>query len=262
MTGYLKLWKENHGYSSLTINTMRGCPYACYWCSKSVFGNTYRRRSPELVVREMALVKNLYNPDQLWFTDDVFTISRQWLQQFNEELRKNRLLISYECISRSDCLDDEVLELLTTSGCKKLWIGAESGSQKVIDLMNRKIDVEKTISVIKNAKDKGISTGTFIMLGYPGETKADILKTARYLKRACPDEVTIAIAYPIKGTKFYQDTEKKFTLPFEWQKQTERQIRFKKNYSDRFYRFAVRYLMNTDLARKSNSGLYTFPLFL
>lgn len=207
------------------------------------------------MVGEMLMIKNLYNPDQLWFTDDVFTISRQWLRQFNEELKKNRVLISYECISRSDCLDDEILEILKISGCKKLWIGSESGSQKVIDLMNRKIDVEKTISVINQAKNKGISTGTFIMLGYPGEKKSDIFKTAGYLKRACPEEVTVALAYPIKGTRFYDDIERTFIEPFEWQKQTERQIRFKKSYSDRFYRFAVRYLINMSLAMKATSGL-------
>lgn len=254
LSGYLKSWKETHGYTSLTINTMRGCPYACYWCSKSVFGNTYRRRSPALVVEEMLIIKSMYNPDQLWFTDDVFTISRQWLRQFNEELVKNRVLIPYECISRSDCLDDEILELLKISGCKKLWIGTESGSQKVIDLMNRKIDVEQTISVIKQAKNKGISTGIFIMTGYPGEKKRDIFITAGYLKRACPEEVTVALAYPIKGTRFYDDIEITITEPFEWQKQTERQIRFKKKYSDRFYHFALRYLMNTANAMNAKSG--------
>jgi len=254
-SAYLKSWKETHGYSSMTISTMRGCPYACYWCSKSVFGNSYRRRSPALVVAEMMLIKKTYNPDQLWFTDDVFTISQQWLRQFNDELIKNNILISYECISRSDCLDDEILGILKNTGCKKLWIGAESGSQKVIDLMNRKIDVEQTISVIKQARNKGIDTGTFLMLGYPGEKKNDIFGTASYLKRACPEEVTIAMAYPIKGTRFYKDIESTFTEPFEWQKQTERQIRFKKAYSDRFYRFAVRYLMNTANSVKAKPAL-------
>jgi anaerobic magnesium-protoporphyrin IX monomethyl ester cyclase len=263
---YLTSWKEAHGYSSMTINTMRGCPHACNWCSKSVFGNTYRRRSPALVVKEMMLIRNSYHPDQLWFTDDVFTISRQWLRQFNDELIKNHILMPYECISRSESFDDEVLDILKASGCKKLWIGAESGSQKVIDLMNRKIDVEQTIAAINLAKAKGIETGTFLMLGYPGEMKSDIFGTAGYLKRACPDEFTIAMAYPIKGTKFYEDIESTFFEPFEWQKQTERQIRFKKDYSDRFYRFAVRYLMNTANALSAKSGvekiIFTFKAFV
>lgn len=251
---YLKSWKEAHGYSSMTISTMRGCPYACYWCSKSVFGNTYRRRSPALVVEEIRKIKSGYNPDQLWFTDDVFTISHQWLRQFSDELTKNHVSIQYECISRSDCLDEETLELLKNSGCKKLWIGAESGSQKVIDLMNRKIDIGQTISVINQARTKGIPTGAFLMLGYPGEKKSDIFRTAGYLKRACPEEVTVALAYPIKGTRFYEDIESTFIEPFEWQKQTEKQIRFKKSYSDRFYRFAVRYVINTAVAMRAKPG--------
>jgi anaerobic magnesium-protoporphyrin IX monomethyl ester cyclase len=258
LTGYLAAWKEKHGYTSLTISTMRGCPYACYWCSKSVFGNSYRRRSPALVVEEMMQIRKMYNPDQVWFTDDVFTISHQWLNQFRDELQKKQVSIPYECISRSDCLDDETLDILKQTGCKTLWIGAESGSQKVIELMNRKIDIEHTISVIRKANTRGISTGTFLMLGYPGERKKDIFNTADYLRRACPEEVTVAMAYPIKGTRFYDDIESTFAEPFVWQKQTERQIRFKKAYSDRFYRFAVRYLMNTAMELKTTSGIKKF----
>ena len=254
MSEYFTAWKKAHGYSSLTISSMRGCPYDCYWCTKALYGTKYRRRDPALVVSEMMMIRDSYNPDQVWFTDDVFTISTQWLRQFNEELGKNHLLIPYECISRSNCLDDETLGLLKSSGCKKLWIGAESGSQRIIELMNRKIDVEQTISVINRAKAQGISTGTFLMLGYPGEKKRDIFKTAGYLKRACPDQVTVTLAYPVKGTKFYNEIESTFTEPFAWQKQTEKQIRFKREYSDRFYRFAVRYLFNTAAALKEKSG--------
>ena len=258
---YLKIWKDHHGYSSITINSMRGCPYSCNWCSKSVFGNSYRRRSPESVVAEMIFLHEHYHPDQVWFTDDVFTISRDWMKKFNQELAKHDFKLSYECISRSDCLDEEMLHLLKSSGCKKLWIGAESGSQKVIDLMNRKISINDTIKIIHQATKEGIKTGTFIMLGYPGEEKGDIIQTARYLKESNPDEMTVAMAYPIKGTKFFGETESQFLNSYDWEKGNERAIRFKRKYSDRFYRHAIRYLSNSFRARKSGNGIKNILYF-
>lgn len=245
---YFGEWRKKHGYSSLNISTMRGCPYSCNWCSKSVFGNTYRRRDPALVAEEMIRIKDLYNPDQLWFTDDVFTINKEWLRRFAEQLKLKQVHIPYECISRSDCIDDEIVELLRQTGCRKLWIGAESGSQKVIDLMNRKIKISVTINVLKKVKEAGISTGTFIMSGYPGEKKKDIYETAGYIKRTKPDELTVGLAYPIKGTAFFNQVESTFKEPFDWKNSNEREIRFSKPYSERFYRFTLRYLFNTYLS--------------
>jgi len=242
MDVYLGKWKTAHGYSSINVNTMRGCPYSCNWCSKAIFGNTSRRRNPESVVKEMVLLRDQYQPDQIWFTDDVFTINRKWMREFNNLLTQYKVLIPYECISRSDCLDDEILDLLKSSGCKKIWIGAESGSQKVIDLMDRRINIANTIAIINQSREKGIPTGTFIMLGYPGETKSDIIKTAKYLKKASPDELTIGLAYPISGTKLFEQVENDFSQPYNWETTTEREIVFKRTYSQRFYRFALRYL--------------------
>jgi anaerobic magnesium-protoporphyrin IX monomethyl ester cyclase len=252
---YIEHWEKAHGYFSMNINGMRGCPYSCNWCSKSIFGNTYRRRSPESIATEMEMMKKQYNPDQIWFTDDVFTISKEWLKKFTEELFRRNLSIPYECISRSDCLSDEIFDLLAASGCKKLWIGAESGSQKVIDLMNRSVNIKHSSLMINEAKKKGLETGTFIMLGYPGEARTDILKTAAYMKSASPDEVTLGLAYPIKGTKFYQQVEPDFEQSFDWERSNERDIRFKRKFSDRFYRFAIRYLFNTYMSGKSTGKL-------
>jgi anaerobic magnesium-protoporphyrin IX monomethyl ester cyclase len=258
MEKYLVAWKEHHGFTSLSVNTMRGCPYSCNWCSKSIYGNTYRRRRPDVVADELKILCDQYNPGQIWFTDDVFTISREWMKKFCEELEHRNISIPYECISRSDCLDDEILDLLKRSGCRKLWIGAESGSQKVLDLMNRKTDILQTILIIEKAKARDISTGTFIMLGYPGEKKADIFKTAGYLRQAKPSEFTLTMAYPISGTKFYNDTVKNFRSPFVWETQTEREIKFRREFSDIFYRYAVRYVFNSAKAASSNGSLRKF----
>src|ERR1700712_3479794 len=122
----------------------------------------------------MALLQKEYNPDTLWFVDDVFTISHKWLKGFVEALQKIQAKIPYECITRADRLNEEVVQLLKESGCFRVWIGAESGSQQVIDLMDRRVQVEQVREMIKLTRKYHIQAGTFIMLGYPGETEADI----------------------------------------------------------------------------------------
>jgi anaerobic magnesium-protoporphyrin IX monomethyl ester cyclase len=241
---YLDAWKKFHGKNAISVSTMRGCPYTCKWCSRAVYGLSYRRRAPEKVVEELLAIKQNYNPDSLWFVDDVFTISHKWLEGFRDELRKNDLVIPYECITRADRMNDEVIRVLKETGCFRVWIGAESGSQKVIDLMDRRVDVNQVRDMIRLSKKHGIEAGTFIMLGYPGETEADISETIRHLKESDPDHFTITVAYPIKGTELYQEVEANQTTTLDWRTSTDRQIDFKRTYSRKYYDYAVKYVIN------------------
>lgn len=241
---YINTWKDRHGYSSVTINTQRGCPYTCKWCSHAVYGDTYRRRSPKNVVKELKAIKEKYNPDRFWFVDDVFSMSKNWLREFNNELKKEDLTISYECITRADKLDEESLNLLQETGCTLVWIGAESGSQKVLDLMDRRVDAQQVREMIQLAKKTGIQTGTFIMLGYPGETEDDILESIEHLKASDPDFFTINKAYPIKGTKLYNDVESLIISEVDWKNTPDSQIDFKRTYKSRYYDFAIKKVFN------------------
>ncbi len=236
---YQKVWKERHKQDAVSVSTMRGCPYTCRWCSRAVYGLSYRRRSPKKVVEELRSIKENYNPDSIWFVDDVFTVSHIWLNEFNEELKKQNVKINYECITRSDRMNEEVLRLMKESGCFRVWIGAESGSQRVIDAMDRRINVSQMREMIKLTKKKGIEAGTFIMLGYPGETERDIEETIYHLKKSNPDHFTITVAYPIKGTEFYQEIETKQIGDFSWEKQTDRERDFKRTYPKKYYKYAV-----------------------
>lgn len=241
---YLDIWKNNHGESSMTISTQRGCPYTCKWCSTAVYGQSYRRRPAHLVAQEMKMLKDRYNPDAIWFVDDVFTISHKWLTAFHEEVVKQGAQIRFECITRAERLNAEILRLLKESGCFRIWIGAESGSQKIIDLMDRRVDVNHVKAMIQETNALGIETGTFIMLGYPGENEADIYETIQYLKDANPTHYTITIAYPIKGTSLYDEIEKDIIAKPDWQTTTDRQIDFKREYSRKYYDFAVSKVVN------------------
>lgn len=244
MHNYLNTWKNNHGKSSMTISTQRGCPYTCKWCSTAVYGQSYRRRPANQVAEEMRMLKEQYNPDALWFVDDVFTVSHKWLLAFKEEVLKQDAVIPFECITRAERLNDEILQLLKDVGCFRIWIGAESGSQTIIDAMDRRVDVNQVKKVIQDTNAMGIETGTFIMLGYPGETEKDITETIQYLKDANPTLYTITIAYPIKGTSLYNDIEHKITTQPDWETSTDREIDFKRTYSRKYYQYAVSKVVN------------------
>ncbi len=244
MQNYLSTWKKNHGKSSMTVSTQRGCPYTCKWCSTAVYGQSYRRRPANQVAEEMKMLKEQYNPDALWFVDDVFTVSHKWLLAFKEEVLKQDAVIPFECITRAERLNDEILQLLKDVGCFRIWIGAESGSQTIIDAMDRRVDVNQVKKVIQDTNAMGIETGTFIMLGYPGETEKDITETIQYLKDANPTLYTITIAYPIKGTSLYNDIEHKITTQPNWETSTDREIDFKRTYSRKYYQYAVSKVVN------------------
>lgn len=250
LSAYLNVWKDRHGYSMINLSTMRGCPYTCRWCSRAVYGQSYRRRKPSLVVDEIIDLQKQYNFDKIWFVDDVFTVSHKWLEQFVEEVESRNVNFSYECISRADRLNEEVIKLLKRSGCFRVWIGAESGSQKIIDAMDRRVDVVQTRDMIQLVKKHGIEAGTFIMLGYPGETEEDIVETMNHLRTSLPDQFTITITYPIKGTPLYAEVEKDFLTHFPWESSTDRDIDFKRTYPKIYYEHATKWVVNEVNAKK------------
>ena len=242
---YLEVWKEHHGHSSISISTQRGCPYTCKWCSTAVYGQSYRRRSAKHVVDEIAYLQGHYPAHKIWFVDDVFTVSHKWLSSFEDALKEENISISFECITRADRLNEQVLDTLKRMGCFRIWIGAESGSQDVLNLMDRRVDVLKVRDMIIGTRQRDMEAGTFIMLGYPGETESDIKQTLQHLKSAAPDHFTITVAYPIKGTALYKEVAGHITKPSPWSEHTDRELDYRRNYSHRYYHYAVRWLTNS-----------------
>lgn len=258
---YFDAWKQKHGTSAISINTMRGCPYSCKWCSRAVYGQSYRRRSAKNVVDEIEWIQNTYDVDSIWFVDDVFTVSHKWLKEFKEELQSRNISMPYECITRADRMNEAVILDLKASGCFRVWIGAESGSQKVIDLMDRRVDVNQVRNMIQLSQAHGIQAGTFIMVGYPGETEADIFETVNHLKVSNPDIFTITVAYPIKGTPLYQEVEDRFIEDLPWETSTDRDIDFKRMYSRRYYNHAVSMIVHEVNAFKAQQKGDTLTMY-
>lgn len=242
---YVETWRTHHGLGSVSLICARGCPYHCEWCSHAVYGHTHRRRSPGRVADEVEQLLARYQPDQLWYADDVFTIKHSWLFEYAAELKRRNLRLPFECISRADRLNEDVIDTLAAMGCYRLWIGSESGSQRVLDEMRREVKVEQVRAMAHALKRRGIQTGMFIMLGYEGETIDDLEATVDHLKQSAPDVFLTTVAYPIKGTAYYRKVEDRVSARADWDRRTDRQLTVKGRRSTRFYSFATRWMVNS-----------------
>jgi radical SAM superfamily enzyme YgiQ (UPF0313 family) len=242
---YMRIWKEHHGMSSVNLITARGCPYKCKWCSHAVFGYSHRRRSVMDCADEVQAIYETYHPDQVWYADDVFTMNHAWLYEYNAELKRRGLRLPFETISRADrMMKEEVLATLAELGCYRIWIGSESGSQKILDAMQRGVTVEQVQWATHAAQRHGIEVGMFLMWGYEGETVEDIAATIEHVKKANPNVFFTTVAYPIKNTPFFQAVSDRVTLAQEWERATDRDWRIQGRHSRVYYRHADRWLRN------------------
>lgn len=242
---YLDAWKEHHGASSVNLITARGCPYLCNWCSHAVYGFSHRRRSPTAVADEVQSIIDRYDPDQLWYADDVFTISHPWLQRYSEELERRGIHRPFETITRADRLQTEAsVKMLKNLGCYRVWIGSESGSQRILDAMQRGVSVEQVRHSIKLAQAHGIQVGMFLMWGYEGEELEDIAATVEHVKLSNPDEFFTTVAYPIKGTEYFAKVQDKVELQLDWADASDRDYVVTGRRSKDYYKLADQWLRN------------------
>jgi anaerobic magnesium-protoporphyrin IX monomethyl ester cyclase len=239
---YLNAWRDRHGVGTVSLITARGCPYTCTWCSRSVFGETHRRRSVVNVADEVEAIVDRYHPERLWYADDVFAIHRGWTINYAAELARRRIRLPFECISRAERIDDDVAEALKSLGCFRVWIGSESGSQRVLDAMKRKVSVDQVRDAADRLRRHGIEVGMFIMLGYDGERIGDLQATVDHLKSTAPDIFLTTVSYPIKGTPYYQQVADRLA-PQDWAEATDRDLVIKGRPVKTYYDFARRWMV-------------------
>ncbi|MSP14541.1 MAG: radical SAM protein [Chloroflexi bacterium] len=243
LPAYIRVWQEHHGLGSVSLICARGCPYTCAWCSHSVYGESHRRRSPENVVQEVELIREAYNPGQLWYADDVFTIHRGWFLKYAGLLKQRSIRLPFECISRPDRLNPDIIDALAEMGCYRVWIGSESGSQKVIDEMLRKVQISDVQAKTRMLQQRGIQAGMFIMLGYEGEDMPQLEETVDHLKRSNPDIFLTTVAYPIKGTRYWNRVQDRVIADKPWEQRTDRDLTVAGRHSKRFYGFTTRWMV-------------------
>ena len=202
---YRALWYKHHGYYSMNLVTTRGCPFHCNWCAKPIWGQKYNTRSPQNVVNEMRWLKEHFNPDSIWFMDDIMGIRDLWIEEFADLLDEANLHIPFKSLNRSDLLlRGNTIPALARAGAKIVWIGAESGSQKILDAMDKGTTVEQIYEATRKMHEHNIQVAFFLQFGYPGETREDIELTLKMVRDLMPDDIGISVSYPLPGTKFHE----------------------------------------------------------
>lgn len=247
---YREIWTRRHGRFELNMATTRGCPYHCNWCAKPIWGQRYNARSPEKVVEELQWLQGLSDCDYVWFMDDIFGLKPGWIARFADVLEAAQVRLRFKCLSRPDLLlrKGETREL-ARAGCDIVWMGAESGSQKVLDAMEKGTTVETIFTACASLRQQNIRVGLFIQFGYPGETKRDIRATVKMIRRIMPDELGISVSYPLPGTRFYDRVKAELGETRHWQDSNDLAMLFKGPFNTLFYRALHRYV-HSDLAMR------------
>jgi anaerobic magnesium-protoporphyrin IX monomethyl ester cyclase len=236
LSPYRTVWKETHGFSSLNLIASRGCPFRCNWCAKPIFGDTYQLRPALDVALEMRLLKEKYGAEHLWFADDIFGLNRHWLQDFARAVESLHAVVPFKAQARADLMTSQAARALRRAGCAEVWMGVESGSQKVLDAMDKGLRVEEVVAASENLKQEGIRTCYFLQLGYPGEQWKDIQKTIDLVRETHPDDVGISFSYPLPNTRFHARVRKQLGAKQNWSDSEDLCVMFKGAYTDRFYR--------------------------
>ena len=233
---YKEMWLDRHGYYSMNMVTTRGCPYHCNWCAKPIWGQRYNSRSPENVAAEMKWLKEHFEPDHIWFADDIFGLKPNWVERFSELLRENDSVIPFKCLKRADLVTEKTALALAKAGCKTVWLGAESGSQKILDAMDKGDKVEDIYQAAELLHKNKIEVGFFLQFGYPGETWDDVQMTLKMVRECAPDDIGISVSYPLPGTKFFERVKMELGEKQNWVDSNDLAMLYHGPFPQEFYR--------------------------
>jgi anaerobic magnesium-protoporphyrin IX monomethyl ester cyclase len=233
---YRLAWRRAHGRLSWNVVTSRGCPYGCNWCAKPVFGRRYAQRSPASVAEELRRLAAEVAPDHVWFADDIFGLTRRWIEQFAVEVRAREVRIPFMIQCRADLVSDDVARALAAAGCEDVWMGVESGSQRILDAMEKGTTVNEVRTATRALRANGIRACWFLQLGYPSEQWDDVLATRDLVRGERPDDVGVSVAYPLPGTKFHAVVQAELGARTNWMESGELAMLFRGTYTTAFYR--------------------------
>jgi anaerobic magnesium-protoporphyrin IX monomethyl ester cyclase len=250
---YRAFWTGRHGYFSLNMAASRGCPFRCNWCAKPIWGNHYRQRGALDVAAEMAHLKHTFAPDHIWMADDIFGFYVDWVQTFAEHLHASAGSVPFTIQARADLCSEAMADALAQAGCVEVWIGAESGSQRVLDAMSKGTHVADLIGARERLGRHGIRVGFFVQLGYLGEELEDLLATRELIARAAPDDIGVSVSYPLPGTKFYEKVKAQLGRKTHWEESNDLAMMFRGAYDSDFYRH-VRDLLHAQVELQQSAS--------
>jgi anaerobic magnesium-protoporphyrin IX monomethyl ester cyclase len=233
---YRVMWQRAHDYFSLNMAASRGCSFRCNWCAKPIWGNQYLQREAHDVAAEMIDLRRRFRPDHIWFADDIFGFRPDWVTQFGDAMRAGGGTLPFTIQTRADLVSVPMAAALKHAGCAEAWLGAESGSQRVLDAMNKGTTIQEILTARARLKAQGIRVGFFIQLGYLGEKLEDILATRALIDQAMPDDVGVSVSYPLPGTPFYNQVKRQLGPKTHWKESSDLEMMFHGTYVSDFYR--------------------------
>jgi anaerobic magnesium-protoporphyrin IX monomethyl ester cyclase len=253
---YREIWIQRHGYYSVNMVTTRGCPFSCNWCAKPIWGQRYNVRSPQNVAQELKWLRECLQPDHIWFADDIMGLKPGWIQAYANEIERLNIRTPFKCLSRADLLVvEDTVQAMRRAGAKTIWIGAESGSQKVLDAMDKGTTVEQIYEARRLLAHEGIEVGFFLQFGYPGETRDDIELTLKMVRELLPDDVGISVSYPLPGTIFHERVKQDLLLKTNWQDSDDLAMLYQGPFQTPFYRQLHRVVHKEFRARRTADAI-------
>jgi radical SAM superfamily enzyme YgiQ (UPF0313 family) len=233
---YRAAWTAAHGYFSMNMVSSRGCPYRCNWCAKPIWGDSYHCRRARLVANEMLELKTRFQPDHLWFADDIFALSQQWTLDFADCVETMGARIPFKMQSRCDLMTRPTVKALRRAGCTEVWMGVESGAQEVLDAMDKGTRLWQVYEARENLCRHGIRACYFLQFGYPGETWAEIEKTIALVRETRPDDIGVSVSYPLPGTAFHRMVSSQLGPKENWADSDDLDMMFQGAFTTDFYR--------------------------
>jgi anaerobic magnesium-protoporphyrin IX monomethyl ester cyclase len=253
---YRSIWLKRHGYFSMNMVTTRGCPYHCNWCAKPIWGQRYHARSPESVAAELTWLRKTYRPDHIAFADDILGLRPGWIQRFADLVEREDVRVPFKSLHRVDLLlKGDTIAALARAGAKSVWVGAESGSQRILDAMDKGTRVEQIVEAARRLHEAGIEVCFFLQFGYPGETREDIEKTLRMVRECAPDDIGMSVSYPLPGTRFFESVKTQLGARQNWRASDDLAMLYRGPFTTAFYRQLHTVLHKEFRARKAAATL-------
>lgn len=255
---YRRVWQAAHGHFSVNMAASKGCSFRCAWCAKPIWGQRYQQRSAEAVAAEMVMLKRRMRADHVWFVDDIFGFRADWVQRFAAALRQLGGGLPFTIQTRADLVSDAMAEALRDAACREVWLGAESGSQAVLDAMHKGMTVSDNLRARERLRSVGVRVGFFIQLGYLGEGLPELLQTVDLVRRARPDAIGVSVSYPLPGTPFHAQVAAQLGAKTHWDHSADLAMMFQGSFGTAFYR-EVRELLHAEVECRDTAAFDALP---
>jgi anaerobic magnesium-protoporphyrin IX monomethyl ester cyclase len=251
---YRQAWTSAHGHFSTNVVASRGCPYQCNWCAKPISGDKFQIRAAHIVAAEIRELKEVYGVQHIWFGDDVFALNHHWVHDFADEIESLQCRLPFKIQSRADLMTrTATVADLKRAGCAEIWMGVESGAQKVLNAMDKGLRVSDVISARARLSEADIRSCYFLQFGYPGETWEDIQETIELVRNTRPDDIGISFSYPLPGTIFYERVQEQIGAKRNWTDSDDLCVMFCAAYQDEFYK-ALRDALHAEVDSWKNNN--------